>query len=247
MDENDKNLVPRRKTLLATASIGSAVTGLSTGALADDGGETDSSTVQQSPTDRDSERPSAKPAAPDKWLTEDWEFDIPQEELNDVEVEVYESRTEQELDEVAVRAVNPKEVSTFEERRPIRPAVAGVEYTETIVKASKSGYTLKIEAAVVADLAAGVANISLSIDFNGFVFEVLSLGLTRGEGKNICIEPNPPKALPLSIQLCPVIRFKNNNKIKFGGSGNFCVGIDCPLPGGCEVCRGFGINATIDL
>jgi len=122
-----------------------------------------------------------------------------------------------------------------------------VEYTVTLVNETKKGFTLKIEAGIVVDLATGEANVSLTTDFNGFVFEFLSVGLTRGEGKTLCIEPNPPKAIPLSITVCPIIRFKNDDKIKFGGSVDFCVGIDCPLPVGCKVCRGVGISQTVDL
>jgi hypothetical protein len=231
---------------MTTISAGGLVTGLSTAAVADDDSAGEDSVQGPPLSDRGRGRPIAKPDVPDEWLTEDWRFDIPQEVLDDVDVHAYDAETRQRLSDGTGRAVNPAEADLATQRDTVG-TFGGVEYTVTLVNATQNGFTLKIEAGIVADLATGEANVSLTIDFNGFVFEFLSVGLTRGEGKNLCIEPNPPKALPLSITVCPIIRFKNNNKLKFGGSVDFCVGIECPLPVGCEVCRGVGINTTVDL
>jgi hypothetical protein len=234
----------RRKALKTTISAGGLVTGLSTGALADD--EDEDSVARGPPSNPGRGRPFAKPDVPDEWLTDDWRFDIPQEVLDEVDVEAYDARTKQQINGATARAVNPNEADLSTQQDAVS-TLGGVEYTVTLVDETQNGFTLTIEAGIVADLAAGEANVSLTIDFNGFVFEFLSVGLTRGEGKNICLEPNPPKAVPLSITVCPIIRFKNNDKIKFGGSVDFCVGIDCPLPVDCEVCRGVGISQTVDL
>lgn len=178
----------RRKALKTTISAGGLVTGLSTGALADD--EDEDSVARGPPSNPGRGRPFAKPDVPDEWLTDDWRFDIPQEVLDEVDVEAYDARTKQQINGATARAVNPNEADLSTQQDAVS-TLGGVEYTVTLVDETQNGFTLTIEAGIVADLAAGEANVSLTIDFNGFVFEFLSVGLTRGEGKNIRLEPNP--------------------------------------------------------
>lgn len=237
MSDEEKLFVPRRKALLTTASIGGAAAGLSTGVLADN----ESSTSDQS------DAPRPRPAdVPDEWLTDENEFDIPQEVLNDIEPRVYDPETGREVEDIVVRAVNPREIGPYEERRPAKPE-GGVRFSETIFEASAGGHTMKIDLEVVASLSSMEASIALIISISGFVYELVSFSITQDDERAFCFEQSVPGQIPVSTSLCPDALWEfGSTQFSFGLTGELCLGLDCPVVT-CEVCRGVGVDVTVDI
>jgi len=237
MSDRDEISVPRRKALLTAASVGTAVAGLSTGALADDGSNGRGSALDQALL---SPQPDPQLDAPDEYLDEDGKLDIPQEVLDDIETKVYDPETGEEVEGVKAQFVNPREVAPLRERRA-EPA-GGFSFGGELWDDTISGYDVGVRAEISASLTRGTASVDLVVMLPGINYELISLGISEGENGRQCADANPPSAIPASVSACPEFRWVDGRKeFSLGFTLDLCLGFDCRITT-CEICRSPGID-----
>lgn len=233
--------VPRRKAILTAAGIGASVIGVSgpTSATRQEKQEKENTTSTKSKKTID---------APEKWLNEKGELTVPESDFDQFGVKVFDKETGKELDSVETRLVDVSTEGTLIERYERQPTNQGIPTLYgTIFEASAGGVTMRIRGGFKLNVSALRGSVELAFEFDNYSFVLIETGITPGENGGLCYTPQIPPQLPLEINGCVDVEWPFGTKEwRIGGSGEACVGYDCPW-GTCGVCRGLGLHATVDF
>lgn len=257
MSDKNESEVPRRKALLTTASVGSALVGFSTGAVARGQSNGNRTTTGRPPNDdlppaadenRSDEMPTSEGEIPEGWIDDEGNFTIPKSELDEAfDVKVYDGKTGRELDDVETDVVNVRNDHGLLDRHGDDVSTQIVKFEETLWSGTAGNVTLRLKASFEIDLSAPEVSVNLRLQANGVAFDVLSLGITPGDDRLFCIEPKAHPTIPLDIAICPDFFWQHgSSKFDIGATGEACIGIDCPWAT-CDVCRSISFDATVDI